>query len=213
MEMSIYMGRYKDARYNFFKWRHELEFLNKLFLALAFACLTGLLAQFRLYLPWTPVPITGQTFAVLLSAVILGRWGGVSQGMYVGFGAAGVPWFAGGAAGILVLAGPTGGFLIGFMVSAFFLGHVVDSYVGSRKLMSMLPLMLFVNFIIIHGLGLTQLYLWLYFAKGSSVGLYELLMMGTIPFVVGDLTKIAAAATIGKGITPKQAYGNEMDVL
>jgi biotin transport system substrate-specific component len=96
MEITVYVDKYKRIRYDFFKWRYELELVNKVVLAFGFACLTGLLAQVRFYLPWTPVPITGQTFAVMLAAILLGRyWGGISQGMYVGIGAAGAPWFAG----------------------------------------------------------------------------------------------------------------------
>jgi len=203
METGIYIDRYKNMRFNFFKWRHELEFLQKLALAFFFACLTGLMAVFvRFHLPWTPVPVTGQTFAVFLSALVLGRWGGVSQVMYVGLGVAGVPWFA---------AGPgvafTGGYLIGFIVAAFFLGHFIDSYVSSRNFSRTFPLMLVANFVIIYGLGLP----WLYVATGSSLGLMELLAAGAIPFVAGDLTKIVAASAVGKAIMPKKAYGSELD--
>ena len=123
MEMSLYIDKYKQIRYNFFKWRYELDVAHKVVLALGFACLTGFLAQVRFYLPWTPIPITGQSFAVLLSAIILERWSGISQVMYAGVGAAGVPWFAGWKGGIGVIAGPTGGYIIGFIIAAFFLGY------------------------------------------------------------------------------------------
>jgi len=115
----MYMDKYKYARYNSFKWRYELNLLYKITLAIGFACLTGLLAQFRFYLPGSPVPITGQTFAVLIAGILLGKWGGISQGMYVGFGAMGVPWFAGMNAGLAYLLGPTGGYIIGFIFAAF----------------------------------------------------------------------------------------------
>ena len=67
MEINLVINKYKSARYNFFKWRTELELGYKLILILGFTCITGLLAQVRFYLPWSPVPITGQTFAVLLT--------------------------------------------------------------------------------------------------------------------------------------------------
>jgi biotin transport system substrate-specific component len=213
MGMTVYVDKYKRIRYNFFKWRYELELVNKVILAFGFACLTGLLAQVRFYLPWTPVPITGQTFAVMFTAILLGRyWGGISQGMYVGIGAAGVPWFAGWHGGIGAITGPTGGYLIGFIIAALFLGYYVDKYIRSRYFLRMLALMLFTNFVIIYGFGLLHLYTWLSFVKGSSVDLWELLMDGAIPFIIGDVTKVVAAAAIAKGITPKQAYNSEVDV-
>ena len=211
MEMSLYIDKYKQIRYNFFKWRYELDAAHKVVLALGFACSTGLLAQVRFYLPWTPVPITGQSFAVLLSAIILGRWGGISQLMYAGIGAAGVPWFAGLKGGIGVITGPTGGYIIGFIIAAFFLGYFVDRYIRSRNFLNMLGLMLFANFILIYGPGLLQLYAWLSIVKGLSLGFRELLMIGAIPFIVGDVTKVVVAAAITKAITPKRAYNGEMD--
>jgi biotin transport system substrate-specific component len=108
MEINMYVNKYKYARYAFFKWRYQLELYHKVILAVSFACVTGLLAQVRFYLPGSPIPLTGQTFAVVLSAVLLGKWwGGVSQSIYLGVGMAGVPWFAGMNGGLGYLAGPT----------------------------------------------------------------------------------------------------------
>ena len=125
MELNMYINKYKNLRYNFFKWKYELNVVYKMSLALGFACLIGLCAQLRFYLPNNPaVPITGQTFAVLLAGVILGRWGVVSLGIYTGIGAAGIPWFAPkvgmpifSSGGIGVLTGATGGYIIGFMIA------------------------------------------------------------------------------------------------
>ena len=150
MEITGYIDKYKNVRYNFFKWRYELEFVHKILLSLCFACLTGLFAQIRLFTPWTPVPITGQVFAVILAGVILGRWGGISQIMYVGLGITGIPWFAGFNSGILYLTGPTGGYIIGFIIAAFFIGFIVDRYIQSRKFTGMLALMLFSTFFLIN---------------------------------------------------------------
>ncbi|MCL0053110.1 biotin transporter BioY [Dehalococcoidales bacterium] len=102
------------AKYRAFKWRYELSIPKKLVLALGFACLTGLVAQVKFPVPWSPVPITGQTFAVLLAGVLLGRWwGGVSMAIYAGLGFIGLPWFAVGG-----LASPTGGYIIGFSLGS-----------------------------------------------------------------------------------------------
>ena len=209
----MYVNKYKNARYNFFKWRYHLEFYNKVILAISFACITGLLAQVRFYLPWSPVPLTGQTFAVLLSAIVLGTgWGGISQSIYLGVGIAGVPWFAGMNSGLAYLAGPTGGYLIGFILAAFFLGYCVDRYIRSRRYWTMFALMLFANFGIVFGLGLLQLY-GFYSITGASIDLWGLLLMGLIPFIIGDTIKIAIAAGIASSITPKKAYGKEVDAV
>jgi biotin transport system substrate-specific component len=201
-----------QAKYEAFKWRYELSLPKKLVLALGMACLTGLSAQLYIPIPWSPVPITGQTFSVLLAGVLLGRWwGGTSLAIYAGLGGIGLPWFAGWSGGIGVLVGPTGGYIFGFILAALFLGHFTDRYIRSRSFLSMLALMLFANFVLIHIPGLIQLYFWLGLVKGEFVTLSALLMMGTIPFIPGDVTKAVAAAAVARGITPKQAYNGEVD--
>jgi len=171
------------------------------------ACIIGLAAQARIPLPWTPVPVTGQTLAVLLAGVLLGRWwGGIGVGMYIGLGIAGLPWFAGWAGGVGHLAGPTGGYILGFIPAALFLGHFTDKYVKSRGFLNMLGLMLFANFVLIYIPGLLQLHLWLSLVKSEAVGFYQILAMGALPFIIGDVVKAIAAAAIAKGVTPNQAY-------
>lgn len=203
----------EQGRYRAFEWRYERSVLMKLALAFGMAGVTGLFAQARIYLPWSPVPITGQTFAVLLAGVLLGgAWGSMSQVFYAGLGAAGIPWFAGWSGGLGILAGPTGGYIIGFIFAALLVGYLSDKFIRARSFFPMLGLMLFANFVIIHGLGLLQLGLWLHLAQGKWGGLWQLLMMGTIPFIAGDVTKAVAAAAIAKGITTKQAFNGEIDV-
>jgi biotin transport system substrate-specific component len=195
-----------------FRWRYELSLPKKAALALGVAALTGLLAQARVQLPWSPVPLTGQTLGVLLAGVLLGRWwGGVSMGFYIGLGAAGVPWFQGMNGGLAYLAGPTGGYIVGFVLAALLLGHFTDKYVRSRSFTIMLALMLFANFVLIYGPGLLQLHLWLANVKGEPVAFSQLLTMGAIPFIAGDATKAAIAALLARTITPKTAYGGETD--
>ena len=200
------------AKYDAFKWRYELSLPWKLVLAFGMAALTGLLAQVRVPLPFSPVPITGQTFAVLLAGVLLGRWwGGISLAFYAGLGVAGVPWFAGWGSGIGYLAGPTGGYIIGFILAALFLGYFTDKYIRSRSFFTMLGLMLFASLIIVYVPGLLQLGLWLNLVKGEPATLTTLLGMGALPFIAGDITKAIAAAAIARGITPKHAYNGETD--
>ena len=199
------LERYRIARDNAWQWRRELGWVKKLSLALGMACLIGLLAQARIPLPWTPVPITGQTFAVLLGAVLLGRWwGGVSLAIYIGLGIAGVPWFNGWTGGMAIIAGPTGGYLIGFILAALFLGYFVDKYVKVRSFRSLLGLMLFADFVLVFGPGLIQLHLWSTLAGQGTIGFYQLLTMGLLPFIAGDVVKVVAAAGAAWALLPKE---------
>ena len=207
MEINLYINKYREIRYNFFKWRYELDVLYKISLAFFFACITGLLAQIRFYLPGTPVPVTGQVFGVILSGVLLGVWGGVSQLMYLGIGAVGVPWFAGFNSGFAYLAGPTGGYIIGFIFAAFFIGYIVDKYMRSRNFLNMFAIMFFSTFVLIYLPGLTMFYFW----TGASIGIFELLKICVIPFIAADIIKAVIAATIATSFTPKRAYGREVD--
>ncbi len=201
-----------QTKLEIFRWRYELSIPKKLALSLAVAALTGLLAQARITLPWSPVPLTGQTFGVLLAGVLLGGWwGGVSMTMYAGMGAAGVPWFQGLNGGFAYLAGPTGGYVIGFILAALFLGYFTDRYVRARSFLSMLGLMLFASFVLVYGPGLLQLGLWLNIVKGQPAAFTSLLMMGAVPFIAGDASKAVAAALIARAVTPKAAYGREVD--
>jgi len=209
MEINLYLNKYRVLRYNFFRWRYEVNVLYKVTLALFFACLTGLLAQFRFYLPGTPVPVTGQVFGVLIAGILLGKWGGISQCMYLGIGSIGVPWFSGFNGGIAYIAGPTGGYIIGFIFAAFFIGYVVDRYIKSRKFLSMLAIMFFATFILIYVPGLIQFYLW----TGSSIGISELFIMCVLPFLAADFIKAVIVATIATSIAPKGAYGREVDIV
>ncbi|UCH42997.1 MAG: biotin transporter BioY [Dehalococcoidales bacterium] len=206
------VARINQAKYDVFRWRYGLSIPKKLTLAFGMACLVGLLAQVRIVVPWSPVPVTGQTFAVLLAAVLLGRWwGGISIATYVGLGVLGVPWFTGFNSGLTYLAGPTGGYIIGFILAAFFLGHLTDKYVRARSFFSMTGLMLFANFILVFIPGLIQLGLWLRLVGGETVTLAALLSMGLLPFIAGDVVKVILAAVITRGVTPKAAFNGETD--
>lgn len=184
----------------FFRWSRSLPLAQKILFTLGIACLTGLSAQVRFFLPWTPVPITPQTFFVLLAGVLLGRkWGGVSQMIYVGVGVMGLQWFAGGS-----VLGPTGGYLIGFILAAFFLGYVIDAYAKTRTFFSILLLMFFANFFLIYIPGLVQLGFYFYVIKGSFPGFSELFAMGLFPFVPGAVIKVILAAAVTTAIIPRK---------
>ncbi|MDW7725784.1 MAG: biotin transporter BioY [Candidatus Methanoperedens sp.] len=204
-EMENIISKYESATFNFFKWRFESTVAHKVVLALGFAFLTGLVAQFRFYLPFTPVPVTGQVFAVLLAGVLLGKWyGGLSQGFYAGIGAAGVPWFSGMTGGMGILTGVTGGYIFGFIVAAMIIGWFTDRYVKARSFRSMFILMI-AGVGIIYVFGVVQLSIVL------GVGAQKAIELGALPFIGADIYKALVAAAIAGAVTPKSAYGNELD--
>lgn len=204
---EVYIERYRAWWLRVFTWRESLPIAKILALALGMACLTGLVAQVRIQTPLSPVPFTGQTFAVLAAGVLLGRYyGGVSQVLYVALGAAGVPWFNGGAAGLGQLAGPTGGYLVGFIVAALVIGYVTDAYAASRRFLPLLGLMLLVDLVFILGLGTLYLYFYLNVIMGGAVGFGAALGLGMLPFIAGDAAKAALAALMARSILPREPF-------
>jgi biotin transport system substrate-specific component len=183
------------------KRAREVSIVNKIILALGMAVATGILAQVRLFLPWTPVPVTCQTFAVLLAGIVLGKyWGGISQVIYVALGVAGIPWFNGATGGYTAIMGPTGGYLLGFILAALFIGYMVDTYSWSKGFYQMLGIMMFANFVLIYLPGIIQLNMWFYLFKGSSLSITQLVYAGVIPFAIGDAVKIVSAAMMAKAL-------------
>ncbi len=155
------------------------------FLAIAFSLLTALSAQAAIPLPWTPVPITGQTFGVLLTGALLGpRLGALAIALYLLEGAAGLPFFAGGAAGAARLAGPTGGYLLSYPFAAALVGGLATRG-WDRKPLTMLAAMLLSSLLI--------------FAMGAGwlahfVGPAHAFTAGVLPFLPGDVLKALLAA-------------------
>ena len=188
--------KYESAKYDFFKWRSESKLVNKLVLALGFACLTGILAQLRFYLPLTPVPVTGQVFAVLLSGVVLGKWyGGASQGLYAAIGVAGVPWFTGGKAGLEILTGVTGGYILGFIAASLIIGWLTDEYQRSRSFAGILIIMM-LGIVVIYVFGVVQLSMVLGVNAGKAIEL------GALPFIGVDMYKALIASAMALAILP-----------
>ena len=156
-------------------------------LVVGFACLTAAFAQISFWIG--PVPVTGQTFAVLLAGALLGsRRGALSQLSYLAIGATGIPhWFAlGGPVGIARLIGPTGGYLIGFVAVAFVVGWLAER--GWDRRIWTAALAMLAGEIVLFVFGLS----WLaHFVPGDTV-----LQAGLYPFIIGDLIKVVAAALI-----------------
>jgi biotin transport system substrate-specific component len=161
--------------------------LHQLLLITGASLLTALSAQIAIPVPWSPVPLTGQTFAVLLTGAVLGaRRAFLAQALYLVEGASGLPVFAGGASGIVRLIGPTGGYLVAFPFAAALVGALAERG-WDRRFLSMAAAML-LSSAIIFASGLA----WLSrFVPGET-----LLAQGLIPFVPGDLIKSALAALV-----------------
>jgi biotin transport system substrate-specific component len=162
----------------------------------ALLVLTGTLliaasARLSIRLPFTPVPITGQTFAILLTGMLLGaRRGGLALLLYLAEGAFGLPVFAGGGAGVGVLFGKTGGYLWSYPVAAALVGWLAQRSWDRRPHGAALAMALGSLLILITGS------LWLSFFVG---GVANGFLLGMLPFLPGDAVKLALAAALLPG--------------
>lgn len=163
--------------------------LTDALLVLAGTALVSLAAQVSIPLPFTPVPITGQTFAVVLVGASLGSLRGLaSLVLYLLVGVAGAPVYAEQTHGWETFMGPTGGYLLGFIVAAAVTGWLAERR-WDQRLSSAIAAMLTGN-VIIYVAGLP----WL--AAEIDTGLEATLEAGLYPFVVGDLLKLYLAGAL-----------------
>jgi len=161
-----------------------LILVRDLVLVFSFAILTGLCAKLKIEIG--PVPITMQTFSVLLSGALLGaKRGALSQITYLSMGFAGIPWFSRGG-GMAYLLSPTFGYLVGFVFASFFVGFLCQK--GFDRKLERAVLAMFFGNLLIYLPGL----FWL----GRFVGLEKVLAVGFFPFVLGDVLKIILAGSI-----------------
>jgi biotin transport system substrate-specific component len=158
-------------------------------LVVAFAALTATAAQLTIHLPWTPVPITGQTFAVLATGTALGwKRGALSQLLYVGVGALGAPIYAAHSGGWAAATGATGGYLVGFIVAAALVGALCERR-QDRQLLTSLPAML-AGSAVVYAFGVP----WL--AHSLHVSGTKAVELGMAPFLIGDALKLVLAGAI-----------------
>lgn len=161
----------------------------RVLLAFAGSWLVALLAQIEIPLPFTPVPITGQTLGVLLVGASLGAGlGGVSMLLYLAQGAIGLPFFSGGDSGVefLRLSAATGGYLWGFVLAAAVVGALAERK-WDRSVRSSIGAM-FLGEVVLYAVAIP----WL--MQALDVSLSRALELGLAPFVVGDTIKLLAAA-------------------
>lgn len=153
------------------------------------ALLTAAAAQLKISLGFTPVPITGQTFSVLLVGAGLGwRRGAASQLLYVALGAIGLPFYAGGEGGWTAATGSTAGYLVGFVAAAAVVGWLAERK-QDRRIDTSIPAML-AGSAVIYLFGLV----WL--AHSVGVDSTTAIQYGLTPFLVGDAIKLAFAGAL-----------------
>ncbi|HWW74410.1 MAG TPA: biotin transporter BioY [Pyrinomonadaceae bacterium] len=163
-----------------------LDWTRSALLVVGFSLLTAAAAQVVLPLPWTPVPLTGQTFAVLLTGALLGpRLGALAMLAYLAEGAAGLPFFRAGAGGPAHLLGPTAGYLVAFPAAAYVTGYLAERGWDRRFLTAAAAMAL--GSLVILACG----WAWLALLTGNAAAAFRL---GVAPFLVGDVVKIALAA-------------------
>ncbi|MGB9792282.1 MAG: biotin transporter BioY [Thermacetogeniaceae bacterium] len=158
---------------------------------MAYAAMFGAMTAVGAYItiPLQPVPITLQSlFANLAGALLGGYLGALSQVVYLLLGIIGLPVFAGGKAGLGVLLGPTGGYLIGFVIGTYLTGKITE--LKKKPGFILILLAMLAGNLVIYGLGITRL------ALVARLSLAKAVAAGVIPFLPGDFLKMVAAAVI-----------------
>ncbi len=165
------------SKLSIYKAFSSLSLPWKVAVSFGVAALVGVLAQIRIPLPFTPVPITLQVFGVIAAGLFLGSiWGAISMLIYATIGAMGMPWFTGFSGGIHHILGPTGGYIIGFIVASYIAGTLANrgryfSLIGSIA-----------GIITIYLFGMAGL-----MAYGMNV--YQAFYAGVAPFIAVDIIK------------------------
>lgn len=157
-----------------------------------FAAIMCILGPLSLIIPVSPVPISFTNLAICLTVIILGwKKGTISYLVYLMIGFVGVPVFSGFTAGPAKLLGPTGGYLIGFIFLSLIAGYFVDKFPGK---VPMYIVGMFLGTLVLYGFGTS----WL--AYQASMNFEAALFAGVIPYIPGDIIKIAIAALVGPTI-------------
>lgn len=161
--------------------------LRAVVLVVAGAALTAAAAQIRFLVPWTPVPYTGQTAAVLLVGTALGPWlGGASMAVYLAAGVVGLPVFSNGDSGFHHLAGITGGYLVGFLVAAVVVGELARRAWDRTRWRA--ALLMALGNLVIYAIGVPVL------AVAGELPLSTALSSGALVFLPWDAAKVLLAA-------------------
>jgi len=170
----------------------SVEKLRWMVLASLMAALTAVGAY--IHVPFGPVPIVLSTLFVILSGLLLGsRWGPASMALYLLVGAIGIPVFAGGRGGFAHFIGPTGGYLMGYLVSAWITGLISER---TNRLLMRDVIAVVIGSLTLYGCGVP----WLKIVTQMSWS--KTLLMGVIPFLIGDAFKASVAVILARSIRP-----------
>lgn len=168
--------------------------LRRMVYAAMFGALTAI-GSF-IVIPMQPVPITLQTLFTGMAGVLLGGYtGALSQVVYVLLGVIGLPVFSGGKAGLGTLMGPTGGYIIGFIIGAFVIGKVME--IRKEPGTVWIGFSLALGNLVIYTLGVAQLSL------VAHLSLTKALIAGVVPFIIGDLLKLVTTTLIARKLSNK----------
>lgn len=166
--------------------------LREYILAALFAALTAVLALLTIPLPFSLVPVTGQSFGVMVAGALLGsRTAMLSQILYLVLGLVGLPVFAGGAAGPGAFVGPAGGYLWGFVAGAFVIGRLMEAHTHPGFPWRVFALAVG-GVLVVYVPGVLQL------ALVADLPLPGALSLGAFPFLPGDILKVLAAALVAQ---------------
>jgi biotin transport system substrate-specific component len=178
-----------------------LDWTRSAGLVIVFSLFIAAAAQFAIHIG--PIPITGQTFAVLLTGALLGsRLGAAAVIAYLVEGAIGLPFFAGGGAGLLRFFGPTGGYLIAFPAAAYVTGAFAEHGWDKKYWSAVLAMVIGSAIILVAG--------WLWFSVITTTPFDVAFQITVLPFLPGDVIKIALAAAVlptGWGLLKRKASG------
>ncbi|MGN0143846.1 MAG: biotin transporter BioY [Clostridium sp.] len=163
-----------------------------------------IISPFSISLPFTPIPISLANLIIYISCCILGsKKGTASVLLYILIGAVGLPVFSGFSGGLGKLAGPTGGYLIGFIFCAIFTGIFVEKF---EDKMYMYSVGMIIGTIVCYGFGTA----WLAFQMKLSF--VQALFMGVIPYLLGDVLKIAVSTVLGYTLRSRLKLLNLIEV-
>ena len=173
---------------------------TRLLAAVFFTAATAACAQVSFRLWFTPVPVTLQVLAVILSGLVLGsRWGAISQIQYLAIGAIGLPVFANWTGGPAAFVGPSGGYLFGFVVGAFATGWVFERLGGRSSLASWAGGIAGIAGIYLPGACWLAIWLGITGGQPAQACLRGAWQFGIVPFIGIDLLKAAAASGLALG--------------
>lgn len=169
------------------KLRKKLNIRDIIYSALL-AAITSVLGYVIIPLPFSPIPITGQSLAVMIAGCVLTPiQAGLSMLIFLFMGCAGLPVFSGGRAGLGIVVGKSGGYLIGYLIGAVIISLLTRK---NKSMINMFLSCLLGGIVVVHFLGIA----WLGFI--TQIGIKKAFVIGSLPFLPGDLLKSIAAIFI-----------------